>query len=66
MTGYSTFTCGTFRQGQPGIKKNITDVFDTLLFFELYFDEQLVLHNVTQTVLQTNISANILEKKNQE
>lgn len=35
--------------GQPGIQKNITDVSNPLLFFELFFDEELVLHIVTKT-----------------
>ncbi|GFU11132.1 DDE_Tnp_1_7 domain-containing protein [Nephila pilipes] len=35
--------------GQPGIKKNILDASNSLLFFELFFDEQLVLHIVTET-----------------
>uniref|UniRef100_A0AAF5DKM1 PiggyBac transposable element-derived protein domain-containing protein n=2 Tax=Strongyloides stercoralis TaxID=6248 RepID=A0AAF5DKM1_STRER len=35
--------------GQPGIKKNILDASNPLLFFELFFDEQLVLHIVTET-----------------
>lgn len=35
--------------GQPGIKKNVTDVSNPLLFFELYFYEQPVLHIVTET-----------------
>ncbi|GFR19653.1 uncharacterized protein TNCT_736931 [Trichonephila clavata] len=44
--------------GKPGIKKNILDASNPLLFFELFYDEQ--------TVLQTNISTNILEKRNLE
>ncbi|GIY75001.1 DDE_Tnp_1_7 domain-containing protein, partial [Caerostris darwini] len=35
--------------GQPGIRKNILDPPNPLLFFELFFDEQLVLHIVTET-----------------
>lgn len=35
--------------GQPGINKNVTDVTNPLLFFELFFDQKLVLHIVTET-----------------